>query len=405
MTQQALKGLKVADFSWYIAGPSIPMWLAHHGAEVIRIESLTRPDELRGIEPFKDGIAGINRSGCYANYNSNKYGLALNLNHPRGVEVAKKIIAWADVLVENFTPGTMARKWGLGYEGVREINPSIVMLSTSPMGQTGPEAQQGGFGLELVSRGGFTHFTGWPDQDAVGVGYPYTDTVSPPLGVVAILAALDYRRRTGKGQYIDISQHEVAVQHLVPAMLDYTANGNQGGREGNRHHQAAPHGAYRCRGEDRWCAIAVFTEEEWESFCRVIGQPAWTEDPKFNTLAARKANEDELDKLVEAWTADLPPEGVMQRMQAGCVAAGVVQSGKDLIEDPQLKGRHHFWYLNHPEMGVCAYDGPPFHLSETPAELNRPAPCLGEHTEYVCTRILGIPDEEFIGLLAEGVFE
>jgi crotonobetainyl-CoA:carnitine CoA-transferase CaiB-like acyl-CoA transferase len=405
LTEQALKGLKVADFSWYIAGPSIPMWLAHHGAEVIRVESLTRPDELRGIEPFKDGIAGINRSGCYANFNSNKYGMALNLNHPRGVEVARKIIAWADVLVENFTPGTMARKWGLGYESVREINPGIVMVSTSPMGQTGPEAQQGGFGLELVSRGGFTHFTGWPDQEAVGVGYPYTDTASPPLGVVAILAALEYRRRTGKGQYIDISQHEVAVQHLTPAVLDYTANGNEGGRIGNRHHQAAPHGAYRCRGEDRWCAIAVFTDEEWRAFCGVIGQPELAEDNKFKTLTDRKQNEDELDRLVEAWTANLPPEEVMQNMQAAGVAAGVVQSGKDLIEDPQLKHRHHFWYLDHPEMGKCAYDGPPFHLSETPGELNRPAPCLGEHTEYVCTQILGIPDEEFIGLLAEGVFE
>ena len=162
----------------------------------------------------------------------------------------------------------------MGYESVKKINPGIIMLSTSPMGQTGPEARQAGFGLELVSRGGFTHFTGWPDQDAVGVGYPYTDTVSPPLGVVAILAALDCRRRTGQGQYIDISQHEVAVQHLVPAMLDYTANGNQGGRNGNRHPQAAPHGAYRCRGEDRWCAIAVFTEEEWRAFGRVIGRPA-----------------------------------------------------------------------------------------------------------------------------------
>lgn len=381
------------------------MWLAHHGAEVIRIESLTRPDELRGIEPFKDGIAGINRSGCYANYNSNKYGMALNLNHPRGVEVAKKIITWADVLVENFTPGTMARKWGLGYESVREINPGIVMLSTSPMGQTGPEAQQGGFGLELVSRGGFTHFTGWPDQDAVGVGYPYTDTVSPPLGVIAVLAALEYRQRTGQGQYIDVSQHEVAVQHLTPAVLDYTANGNEGGRSGNRHPQASPHGAYRCRGEDRWCAIAVFTDEEWRAFCDVIGRPDLTEDNRFKTLADRKANEDELDSLVESWTAELPPEEVMRKMQAAGVAAGVVQSGKDLIEDPQLKERHHFWYLDHPEMGKCAYDGPPFHLSKTPAELNCPAPCLGEHTEYVCTKILSIPDEEFIGLLAEGVFE
>jgi benzylsuccinate CoA-transferase BbsF subunit len=342
--RQALEGIKVADFSWYIAGPSIAMWLAHHGAEVIRIESLTRPDELRGIEPFKDGIAGINRSGCFANYNSNKYGIALNLKHPKGVEVAKRIVAWADVAVENFTPGTMERKWGLGYEGMRKIRPDIIMLSTSPLGQTGPDAHQAGFGFELTNRGGFTHFVGWPDQDAVGVGYPYTDTVTPPIAVTAIMAALDYRRRTGNGQYIDLSQHEVAVQHLAPAILDYTVNGREGGRIGNHHPYASPHGAYRCQGDDRWCAIAVFTDEEWKAFCEVIG-------------------------------------------------------------DPQLGHRHHFWYLNHPEMGPCAYDGPPFKLSETPAELRMPAPCLGEHTEYVCTKILGMSDEEFVELLADGVFE
>jgi len=406
MRSQALEGLKVGDFSWYIAGPSIPMWLAHHGAEVIRIESSTRPDEIRGIEPFKDGIPGINRSGCFANYNSNKYGITLNLNHPKGVEVARRIVAWADIVVENFTPGTMRRKWGLGYEGIRKIKADSIMVSTSPLGQTGPEAQQAGFGLELVSRGGFTQFVGWPDQEAVGIGgYPYTDTVTPPIAVIAIMAALEYRRRTGKGQYIDLSQHEVAVQHLAPALLDYTVNGREGGRIGNHHPYAAPHGVYRCQGDDRWCTIAVFTDDEWEAFCKVIGKPTWTGDPKFATLLARKENEEELDRLVEDWTVNFPPKEVMNKIQAAGVAAGVVQSGKDLIEDPQLKHRHHFWYLNHPEMGLCAYDGPPFKLSETPAELRMPAPCLGEHTEYVCTQILGMSDQEFIGLLTEGVFE
>ena len=405
MTVQALEGLRVADFSWYIAGPSITMWLAHHGAQVIRIESLTRPDELRGIEPFKDGIPGINRSGCYANYNSNKYGMALNLGHPKGLEVARRIVSWADVAVENFTPGTMEKKWKLGYEGMKKIKPDIIMLSTSGLGQTGPESQQPGFGLELVSRAGFPNFLGWPDQDAVNVGYPYTDTVSPPIAVIAILAALEYRRRSGKGQYIDLSQHEVAVQHLAPAILDYTANGREGNRIGNHHPDAAPHGAYRCQGNNRWCTIAVFSDEEWKAFCKVLGNPAWTENPKFATVLSRKANEEELDKLVESWTSKLPAEEVMHRMQDAGIGAGVVQSGKDLIEDPQLKHRHHFWYLNHPEMGSCAYDGPPFKLSETPAELRMPAPCLGEHTEYVCTQILGMSDEEFIELLAEGVFE
>ena len=379
--------------------------MAHHGAKVIRIESATRPDELRGIEPFKDGKPGLNRSGCYANYNSNKYGMALNLKHPKALEIAKKLVAWADVAVENFTPGTMEKRWGLGYEGMRKINPRIVLLSTSGLGQTGPDSQQAGFGLELLCRGGFTQFLGWPQDEMVGVGYPYSDTVSPPMAVIAILAALDYRRRTGKGQYIDLSQHEVAVQHLGLAMLNFTANRCGGSRIGNRHPYTAPHGVYRCAGPDRWCAIAVFNDQEWQGFCEALGNLTWTRDSRFTTVLDRKANEDELDRLIEEWTRNITAEQVMERLQKAGVPAGVVQSSKDLIEDPQLKERHHFWYLNHPEMGVCAYDGPPFRLSETPAELNMPAPCIGEHTAYVCSNLLGMPDEEFVDLLTDGVFE
>ncbi len=405
MMKQALDGLKVVDFSWYIAGPSITMWLAYHGSQVIRIESLTRPDELRSIEPFKDGIAGVNRSGCYANYNSNKYGLSLNLNHSKGVMVARRLIAWADVVVENFTPGTMEAKWGLGYDSARKMKPDIIMLSSSTQGQTGPEAKQAGFGLELASRSGFTNFVGWPDQDATGVGYPYTDTITPPVGVIAIMAALEYLRRTGKGQYIDLSQLEVGVNHLGVALLNYAVNGTQGGRIGNRHPCAAPHGAYRCLGKDRWCTIAVFTDQEWEAFCTAIGQSSLCNNPKFATMLARKTNEEELGRLVENWTQRFTAEEVMMKMQAAGIAAGIVQSGKDLIEDPQLKHRHHFWYLNHPEMGLCAYDGPPFRLSATPAELYMPAPILGEHNEYVCTQLLGMSDQEFLELLTEGVFE
>ena len=405
MASQALEGIKAVDFSWYWAGPSIPMWLAHHGAQVVRIESLTRPDQARGLGPYKDGIAGLNRSGGFANFNSNKYGMALNLNHPRGLEVARKLIAWADITVENFTPGTMERRWGLGYEGMKKIKPDIIMVSTSPMGQTGPEAQQAGFGVELVSRVGFGHFVGWPDQEAVGVAGALTDTITPPTAVVGIMAALDYRRRTGKGQYIDLSQHEASVQFLAPALLDYTVNGREGGKIGNRHPYAAPHGAYCCQGDDRWCTIAVFTDKEWEAFCKVIGKPELTKHPKFATVLARKENEEELNRLVEDWTVNFPPEEVMRKMQAAGIGAGVVESGKDLVEDPQLEHRHQFWTLNHPEMGPCIYGGPAFKLSETPAELHMPAPCFGEHTEYVCTHLLGMSDEEFTGLLAEGVFE
>ena len=267
----------------------------------------------------------------------------------------------------------------------------------------GAEAQQGGFGTELASRAGFFHFIGWPDQEMVGFSYPYTDTNSPPLAAIAILAALEYRNRTGKGQYIDLSQHEVAVHHLAPAVLDYTANRREGGRIGNRHPSASPHGVYRCKGEERWCAIAIFSDAEWEAFCNVIGNPSWTNNRKFTTLLSRKQNEDEIDTLVAEWTINFTAQEIMVKMQSHGISAGVVQTAEDLHQDPQLKHRRHFWKLPHPEIGTYTCDSPAFKLSRTPCELSMPAPCLGEHNEHICTKILGMSDEEFVELDKAGV--
>ena len=400
---QALQGVKVADFSWVAVGPATAMMLAHHGAQVISIESLSRPDPLRTIPPMKDGIRGMNRAGVYADYNSNKYNLGLDLNHPRGVEVAKKIIAWADVVVESYSPGTMKNKWGLGYEDIKKIKPEIIMLSTSMVGQTGPAARNIGFGVELISLIGFNHFVGWPDRGPTPLLTAYSDFLTPPIGVVAIMAALETRLKTGKGQWIDLAQFEVSLHYLAPALLDYIVNGRDVGRRGNYHCCAAPHGAYRCQGDDRWCVISVFTDEEWQSFCRVIGKPAWADDPEFASLLGRKKREDELNKLIEEWTINYTPEEIVALMQANGIAAGVIEDGKDVLEDPQLKHRHHFVALNHSEMGQYMTEATPFKLSKTPLEVHMPAPCLGEHTEHVCTQILGMSDEEFVELLTEGV--
>jgi len=404
MARQALRGIKVADFTASVAGPITAEYLAHHGAEVIKIESSTRVDITRIVMPYKDNKPGVDRAPCFTHSNSNKYGITLNLRHPRGIEVAKRIIAWADIVIENFRPGVMDRL-GLGYEELTKVKPDIIMMSLSMQGQTGPHATHGGYGSQLPSLVGISNLCGWPDRIPAFLYGAYTDLTVPHVAVTILLGALISRRRTGKGQYIDCSQYEISVHFLGPLVLDYSANGRSANRMGNSCPHAAPHGVYRCRGDERWCAIAVFSDREWESFCEVMGHPKWTEEPKFATLLARKENEVELDKLVEEWTINSSAEEVMTRLQAAGIPAGVVENAEDLLNDPQLKHRHHFWILDHPEIGKHVHDGPSFRLSKTPAELRMSGPCLGQHNEYVYTQVLGMSDDEFVELLGAGVFE
>ena len=404
MTGQALQGVKVADFCWALAGPLSTKILADHGAEVIKIEGRTkRIDNQRVTAPFKDDIPGEDRSSVFNPYNTGLRSLALNRDHPKGVALARKIVAWADVVTDNFAGGAMDRM-GLGYEELKKVNPNIIMLSTCVQGQTGPHAGLPGFGPHLAALSGLRTITGWPDRTPSDIEV-YTDFITSHFVVPTILAALLYRRRTGKGQCIDASQYEMALQFMSPLILDKFVNNRVAGRMGNRHPTAAPHAAYRCLGDDRWCAISVFTDEEWTGFCNVIGNPAWTGDARFRTLTPRKDNEEELNDLVNVWTADRTAEEVMERMQAAGVAAGVLKTVEDLIEhDPQLAHRHHYWKLDHPDIGPYVAPGPPFILSKTPAELKR-APLLGEHNEYVLKELLGLPDEEVVELIVEEALE
>jgi benzylsuccinate CoA-transferase BbsF subunit len=404
MTRQALEGVKVADFCWALAGPLSTKVLADHGAEVIKIEGGNqRIDNQRVTMPFKDDIFGVDRAAVFNPHNTSKRSVAMNLAHPKGVELAKKLVAWADIVTENFAGGAMDRM-GLGYEELQKVNPNIIMLSTSVQGQTGPHAGLSGFGPHLAAMSGLQHITGWPDRPATDIEV-YTDFITSRFVVPSLIAALLYRRRTGKGQYIDASQYEMALQFMTPLILDKIVNNRVAGRMGNRHPDAAPHAAYRCRGEDRWCAISVFTDEEWTGFCEVIANPAWTRDSKFQTLAGRQANEDELNSFVETWTNEHTAEEVMERMQAAGVAAGVLKTIEDLMEyDPQLAHRHHYWKLDHPEIGEYVAWGPPYKLSKSPAEL-RSAPLLGEHNEFAMKDILGMTDEEVVELIIDEVLE
>lgn len=399
----ALEGIKVADFSWVIVGPLATSVLAQYGAEVIRVESTTRLCMIRPYAPYKEGVPGINRGSLFFMVNKNKRSLSLNLRHPRGLDIAKRLVSWSDVVVESFMPGTM-KELGLSYKDIKKIKPDIIMVSTSMQGQTGPYSKHTGLGTTLQALVGFNHLCGWPDR---APSYPYgayTDSIAPFYIVVAIIAALDYRRRTGKGQYIDVSQLEASISFLAPVVLDYAVNRRVQGRTANRSSSAAPHGIYRCQTEDSWCAIVVSNDEEWQGFCRAIGWPAWTKEAKFATLLARLDNVEELDKLVEEWTVTLPPEEVMHRMQAAGVPAAVVANGEDLAQDPQLRSTNFYQILKHPEMGETVYERLSFELSKTPAEL-KPDPCLGQDTEYVCTKILGMSDSEFVELMSAGVFD
>jgi crotonobetainyl-CoA:carnitine CoA-transferase CaiB-like acyl-CoA transferase len=399
------EGIKVLEFCWAGVGPFSLNNLAYYGAEVIKIETTLRPDITRTGAPYKDNIPGLERSATFAWTNPvKKYDITLNLNHPRGIEIAKRLVARADVVGESFTAGKM-EKFGLGYEDLKKIRPDIIMFRTCGFGQTGPLSKQPSTGFSLTTLTGFNSLCSWPDRPSSPVSAPYTDFISPLFGGLALVAALDYRRRTGKGQCIDLPQHEAALNFVTPIMLDFDVNQRELTPTGNQSANAAPHGPYRCKGDDRWCAIAVSTDEEWNTFCEVIGNPAWTKEQKFSTLLNRLKNHHELDTLVEEWTINFEAEEVMVLMQVAGLPAGVVSNMQDLFEDPQLKYYHHFHELDHPAMGKCAfYQGPGFRLSEADYEVARP-PLLGEHNKYVYTEILGISEDDYAKWMKDGVFD
>jgi benzylsuccinate CoA-transferase BbsF subunit len=306
--------------------------------------------------------------------------------------------------MENYTPGNM-EKWGLVYNELKNIKPDIIMLRQSGYGSSGPYAKLPAFGMVLGPISGLPNFIGWPGKEPLPVGVSaYTDCISPRFATAALIAALDYRNKTGKGQLLDLSQFETAIYFIMPGLLEYISAAGAF-QDWQFLSYAAPHGVYRCKGDDRWCAVAVSTDEEWMSLCKEIDKPEYIRDLRFNTSINRKKNEDELNKLIGEWTTGLTAEEVMARLQAAGVPAGIVKNTSDIYNDPQLKERNLFWKMQHSEMGLYTHLGQSFELSKTPARAYSPSPLLGEHTEYVCTRILGMSDEEFVGLMQEGVFE
>jgi benzylsuccinate CoA-transferase BbsF subunit len=399
------EGLVVTSFSWAIVGPLSMKYLADYGATVIRVETAKRPCTLRLSTPYKDNQAGLNRSGYFNHFSSNILSLALNMESPQALEIVRRLTLESDVVMENFTPGVM-EKWGITYEYLKKVKPDIIMLRQSGFGNSGPNSRQPAFGMILAAMAGIPNFIGWPEGGPLPIGVSaYTDCISPRFAIAALIAALDYRDKTGKGQYLDISQFETAMSFIAPALLDYAVNGREPVKQGNSDPEICPHEVYRCQGDDRWCAIAVETDPQWVSLCTVINKPEYATDPRFKTLADRKIHEADINRVINEWTSQRTAEDVMHVLQSIGVAAGVVKNAADIYEDPQLAQRGLFWKMEHPEMGQFTHLGQGFELSKTPAQAKMPSPLLGEHTEYVCTKILGMADNEFAEAAAAGVFE
>jgi crotonobetainyl-CoA:carnitine CoA-transferase CaiB-like acyl-CoA transferase len=391
-SKRPLEGVRVADFSWVWAGPFCTLQLAHLGAEVIRIETASRPCITRLLPPWPDNKPGVNRSGYFNQYNQSKRSFTLNLKTPEALDIAKKLIEKSDVVAENFAGGVMDRM-GLGYDVLKRIKPDIIMIALSGYGATGPEREHISYGPAQVPLSGMSSLTGYKGWPPMHVGISYGDPNGGLHGAFAVLCALMYRARTGKGQYIDLSQFETSTAMVAEGLLDYSMNGAQPERDGNHDPYMAPHGVFRSAGEDRWVSVAVRDDEEWQRFCRTIDRPELGNDARFATLAGRKHHEDALEAIVTEWTRSRLPEEATTLLQTAGIPAAPVMNNKDLSTDPHLNSRPIFVYNEHPEVGVKQHVGIPWRLSKTPLSV-RPAPLLGQDTDYVLREVLGYSEQE-----------
>jgi crotonobetainyl-CoA:carnitine CoA-transferase CaiB-like acyl-CoA transferase len=402
-TSPALAGVKVLDFMWVVAGPTATRNLADYGATVVRIESSKRIETARTIGPNVNGEQAVD-SGAFFHHNAGKLGVTLDPSQPAGKEAVLDLVRWADVVTESFTPKAM-RAWGLDYEELRKVKPDIIMLSSCLMGQTGPMAMFAGFGNLAAALAGFANVAGWPDRPPAGPFSAYTDYVSPRFILVSILAALEHKRRTGQGQYIDLSQFEAGCHFLAPAILDLTVNGHAQERAGNDDPQMAPHGAYPTQGEDEWVAVVAANDEQWQALARTIGHEDLAGDEKLASAAGRVDHRHDLDAAVSEWTSQRDGREVESLLQKAGVSAHIVQNAAECYADPQM---HHYGFfpkVQHSAHGEVTIEGSHFKLSRTPARFKHAGPTLGEHNFQVLTEILGYDGDRIAELAAAGALE
>lgn len=396
-----LSDVKIVDLMWALAGPTSTRLMADYGATVVRVESPRHFDGARTVGPFVKGQAGGENSGLFHNMNASKLMLTLDLATEAGKGVFLDLVRWTDVVTESFSPKVM-HALGLDYDSLCKVKPDLIMLSTCLMGQSGPMSRFAGFGNMAAALSGFYRLTGWPDRPPAGPFSAYTDYVAPRFNAASVLAALEYRRRTGEGQYIDVSQAEAALHFLGPALLDCTVNGVVQERIGNRDLNFAPHGVYPAQGKDRWIALAVETEAQWESLCAVMERPDLRQDGRFTTVANRLAHQDELDAAVGAWTVKLDAAQLETVLQARGVPAHVVSTMAELSNDPQLLHQRHFVELAHPTLGKTVVEAPRSRLSQTPAQVRYATPTLGRDNQHILTAILGYSEEKISEVTAGG---
>lgn len=408
------EGLRVLDMSWVGVGPMTAGYLGSYGADVVKIESTKRPDVLRLTGPLRNSEPGINNSHFYGDFNAGKRSVGIDLNNPRGREVAWHLLEWADVVLESFTPKALAG-WGMDYARIVERNPGVVMLSTCMQGQTGPRRNYRGFGNLMGGLAGFYELTGWPDRTPAMIYGAYTDFVSQRFTTSALIAALDHRRRTGEGQHIDLAQLEASVQFLGPELLAYELDGRVATRCGNRDRDLVPHGVFPCvvepdraarypdggPGTEAWVAVSCADDAQWAALAAVLGvadRAAWA------TAAGRRADEDEIEALVGAWTSTRRVGEIVAALQPH-VACAPVHAVPELHTDPQILSRGYWVHHEHPVYGEVPYSGMQAVLSATPGRITGPSPCLGQHTWEVLEEVLGLDGDEIAVLLADDVVE
>ena len=402
-----LSDIRVTDFTWVLAGPVCTRTLADMGAEVIKIEARNRPDGHRNYVNRNADVSDPFPYGAFDKFNRNKLGLTLNARHPEGLKLINDLIAVSDVVAENFRGGVLDR-WGLSYEEMRRVRPDIVYLSLSGYGQTGPYKDYASHFHIAQAMSGYTHLSGY-ENDIPVVSGAWGDTTAGLQGAAVICMALEHRGETGQGQYIDGSQLTSMTHVMGSAFLEYTANRTEPRPSGNRlpHPAASLEGAFRCQGEERWVAIGVYTEDEWPAFCRAIEKDDLLEDPRFALVSDRLRNWRELEQEVERWTLERSAEAAMATLQDVGIKAAVIENVQDMMEhDEQLKSRDYYVDAWHPDrtVGTLRIEGIVPKFSETPGEVRRAAPLIGEHNEYVLGEVLGLPRRRMAELHEAGVF-
>lgn len=397
MSRPPLDGIRVTDFCWAWAGPYGALQLAHLGADVIRIESAKRLCPSRLIPPWPDNEPGVNRAGYFNQYNQGKRSLTLDLKAPEAIDIAKTLVSKSDIVMNNFASGVM-EKLGVGYDVLRRIKPDIIMVSLPGYGTSGPEKDFVSYGPPQVAQSGLSALTGYVGGPPMMAGFSYGDPNGGVHATFAVMAALLHREKTGQGQYIDLSQWEAAIMLLPEALMDYSMNGTQPERMGNRDPHMAPHGVFRSKGDDRWVSLSVRDEAEWQRLCEVMGQPELSSDVRFSTLSARKENEAALEESVTAWTQERTADEATQALQNAGIPAYPTLDALDMVNSPHVGARDYFVELEHPEVGTRRHMGIPWTMSRTPCEIRRPAPCLGQDTDAVLTDVVGLTQNEIAAL-------